>query len=259
MLPMKKLLPWMMFLAFAMPLHAEEFTVAAASDLTAPLKEIARSYEKTSGNKVHLIFGSSGNLFAQIENGAPFDVFLSADADYPRKLIASGKAQKLEVQYASGKIVLWVRFDSPFAKKLTLDALRSPEIKRVAIANPQHAPYGRAAMAAFEKLGLKAAVEPKFVMGENIAQTAQFVLSGNADAGVIALSVALSSPMKERGSFIEFPAASYSRLQQVGVATSKANASARGFLLYLLQADSQAILTRYGFEVPAVKVESKPR
>ncbi len=233
--------------------------MAAAADLTSPLKEITRAFEKANGAKVDLIFGSSGNLYAQIDNGAPFDVFLSADADYPHRLIAKAVAEKLEVGYASGKIVLWVRFDSPFAKNLSLGALQSPQLKRVAIANPRHAPYGRAAMAALEKIGLKKAVEPKLVLGENIAQTAQFVLSGNADGGVIALALALSPSMKERGSYIEFPSDSYPPLKQVGVviSNSKNKDLAHRFLMYMLAPESQSILKRYGFEVPQATVESK--
>src|SRR5258706_1893405 len=249
----------LLLLLCAMTARAQQITVAAAADLTAPLKELAPTFEKATGAKLNLVFGSSGNLSAQIENGAPYDVFLSADADYPRKLIVNGKAIGQPAEYASGKIVLWVRSDSPLAKNLSLEALRSLHIKRIEIANPQHAPYGRAAAAAFDKLGLTQSLVPKLVLGENIAQAAQFVLSGNADAGVIALSLALASPMKDRGVYVVFPPENYPKLIQTAVLTTagKDNESAKRFLLFLFDPETQSILKRYGFDVPQMKSELK--
>jgi molybdate transport system substrate-binding protein len=242
--------------ALAAPVQAcaEEITVAAAADLNFALKDLAGRFTKVSGTQVRLSFGASGNLFSQIQNGAPFDVFFSADADYPKKLADSGLVDVKSLRtYAIGHLVLWVPKSSPFDRQeLKMDLLTRPEVKRIAIANPQHAPYGRAAMAALEHFGLKDKVASKLVMGENISQAAQFVQSGNAQAGLIALSLALSPTMKDSGRYWELPADSYPELKQVAaiVTASKHQAAAQAFVDYVTSAEARAILQQYGFGTP---------
>src|SRR5262249_14820560 len=172
---------------------AQTLKVAAASDLQAALPALAARFEKESRCEVSLTFGSSGNFFAQIQNGAPFDVFRSADIDYPRQLEQAGQAEAGSLyRYATGRLVLWTRRDSGIDLRAGLSVLASPTVRRVAIANPDHAPYGRAAVAALRHEGLYDRVQAKLVRGENISQAAQFVQSGNAEGGVLALSLALA-------------------------------------------------------------------
>lgn len=241
-----------LLLAFCFPtLCAEEITVAAAADLQFALKDIAARYEKHSGNTVKLTFGSSGNFFSQIQNGAPFDVFFSADLDYPRKLEAAGQAEPgTFYQYATGKIVLWVRNESKLDLTKGLAVLLDPSIQKIAIANPQHAPYGRAAAAALQHETLYEKLKDKMVLGENISQAAQFVESGSADVGIIALSLAVASAMRAEGRYAEIPADFYPPLQQgcVVLASSKKKAAAREFVEFLKTAEIVELLKRSGFE-----------
>jgi len=234
--------------------RAEEITVAAAADLNFALKDLAGRFTKATGTQVNIAFGASGNLFSQIQNGAPFEVFFSADADYPTKLAAAGLVDAASVRtYAVGRLVLWVPKSSPLnPQELKTDLLTKPEVQRIAIANPQHAPYGRAAMAALEHFGLKDKVASKLVMGENISQAAQFVQSGNAQTGLIALSLALSPAMKDEGRYWELPADSYPELKQVAavLAASKHKAAAQAFLNYVTSPGARAILQQYGFRTP---------
>ena len=183
---------------------AEEITVAAAADLNYALNDLAQRFETTTGNKVKLSFGASGNLYSQIQNGAPFDIFFSADEDYAKKLANAGTADSSSLRiYAVGHLVLWVPNSSPFdPQTLKMDLLTQSKVGRIAIANPQHAPYGRAAMSAFEHYGLKDKVAGKLIFGENVSQAAQFVQSGNAQAGLIALSLAKSPAMESSGQIL---------------------------------------------------------
>ena len=241
--------------AFAVAAQAtDEITVAAAADLNYALKDIARRFTQSTGTQVKLSFGSSGNLYSQIQNGAPFDLFFSADSQYPQKLADARLVDRSSVRtYAVGHLVLWVpnslRLDP---QKLKIDLLTDPKLQRIAIANPQHAPYGRAAMAALEHFGLKDKVASKLVMGENISQAAQFVQSGNAQAGLIALSLALSPAMKDAGRYWELPSESYPELSQVAavVSASKHKAAAEAFLNYVTSPEGRAILQQYGFRAP---------
>src|ERR1700720_205600 len=151
---------------------AQEITVAAAADLQFAFQDVAARFEKDTGRHVKLIFGSSGNFFAQIENGAPFDLFFSADIDYPKRLEAAGLAEPGTLYpYATGKIVLWVPNESKLDLNHGLHALLDPAVHKIAIANPEHAPYGRAAVAALRHENLYDQVSPRFVLGENISQT----------------------------------------------------------------------------------------
>jgi molybdate transport system substrate-binding protein len=245
----------------APPLHAGEteatqtITVAAAADLKFALDPIVADFEKQHSNvTVRVSYGSSGNLFAQIDNGAPFDLFLSADIDFPRKLIEDKKALADSLfSYAVGRVVVWVPNDSPIdVEKLGIEALLSPSVRKIAIANPEHAPYGRAAVAAMKKLGVYDKVSSKLVLGENIAQAAQFVESGAADIGLIALSLAMSPKMKSEGHYWDVPLDAYPRLEQGGVilSVSKQPDLARQFRAALVGPQGRETLRRYGFILP---------
>lgn len=231
-----------------------ELNVAAAADLSSALNEIASSFEKSSGVKVRLSFGASGSLTQQIQNGAPFDVFFSADMDYPRQLIAAGQADAATLyEYAVGKLVLWVPADSPLnVESRGMNILLDPSVKKISIANPQHAPYGRAAAAALKHAGLYARVADRLVMGENISQAAQFVESGNAQAGFVALAHAISPAMKGKGRFWEVPADSYPVLEQGVVMMSHAQhkKDAAEFLLFMKSQEARNTLRKFGFSVP---------
>jgi molybdate transport system substrate-binding protein len=232
--------------------EAQELRVAAAADLQAALPAIAAQFEKETGRHVALTFGSSGNFTTQIENGAPFDVFMSADMDYPKRLEQAGLAERGSLyEYASGRLVLWTRNDSGIDVKPGLSVLGDARVRRVAIANPAHAPYGRAAVAAIRHESLYDRVQSKFVLGENISQTAQFAQSGNADVGLIALALALSPALKTVGAYVEVPAAFYPAIEQaaVVVASSTKKPLARRFVESLKQPATQAILRSYGFAV----------
>jgi molybdate transport system substrate-binding protein len=232
---------------------ASEITVAAAADLTFAFLDVAGRFQRQTGNTVKLSFGSSGNFFSQIQNGAPYDMFFSADVEYAKKLEASGLTEPGTIyEYAAGKIVLW----APSASKLDLSrglaVLTDSAVRRIAIANPQHAPYGRAAVAAMRHDHLYDSVKDKIVMGEDISQTAQFVHSGNADVAIIALSLALAPAMKGEGRFVEIPPGDYPPIIQAGVILKSSNdkAFARRFLNFLKEPETIEIMKKYGFELP---------
>lgn len=219
--------------------RAPKLTIAAAADLNFALADLASHYP----GPLEISYGSSGNFYTQIHNGAPFDVFLSADVEYARKLAASPDAV---FTYAIGRLVVWVPASSPLDPAM---ALRSDTVKHLAIANPQHAPYGRAAEAALRTMGLYDAVKPKLVLGENIVQTFQFVESGAADVGIVALSLALAPAARGRGRYWEIPLNAYPRMEQGGVIL-KDSAAARSFRSFLLGAEGRRILKQYGFFLP---------
>ncbi|TAL09490.1 MAG: molybdate ABC transporter substrate-binding protein [Nitrospirae bacterium] len=234
--------------------RAGEITIAAASDLNFALKEIVTDFEKKTGNTVKLSLGSSGNFFAQLSNGAPFDLFFSADIGYPKKLEEAGLAEPGTLyMYAVGRIVVWVPKGSPIdAGSLGIKALQHPSVKKIAIANPKHAPYGRAAVAAMEHFKVYDVVKDKLVLGENISQTAQFIQTGGADIGVIALSLAVAPAMKETGAFWEVPVAAYPKLEQGAVVLKAAKdpKTARAFFDHIKSPEGTAVFKRYGFFVP---------
>ena len=247
---------WMILLAVASLSEfcaAQSITIAAAADLQFVMQDVAAGFQKTTGKQVKLIYGSSGNFFQQIQNGAPFDLFLSANLDYAKKLEASGlTAPGSYYQYARGKIVIWVPNDSKINIGSGLKSLLDPTVKKIAVANPQHAPYGQAAVAAMQSEGIYDRVKDKLVIGENISQTASFVVSGAADAGVVALSLALSPNMKDKGRYTEIPAAEYPPIEQACVIlkSSKDAETAKQFLSYIKSAAVADTLKRYGFDVP---------
>ncbi len=201
-----------------------------------------------------LSFGSSGNLTTQIRNGAPFDVFFSADEEYPKQLIDAGLAEKDTLyRYAVGRLVLWVPNEVPIdVQKLGMRALLDSSVKKIAIANPQHAPYGRAAESALRHYGIYDQVSSRLVLGENVSQAAQFVESGNAQAGLIALSHALAPAMKTRGRYWMVPLDAYPMLNQAAVVLShsKQQQAARKFLEFVRSPEATSLLTSYGFSLP---------
>ena len=228
-------------------------TIAAASDLTYAMNEIAANFEKATGCTVRLSMGSSGNFLTQIENGAPFDVFFSADIAYPKKLEAEGLAAPGSTYlYAIGKIVLWTRKDSRVDVGKGFSSLRGPAVQKIAIANPAHAPYGRAAEEALRQSGVYDAVKDRLVLGENISQAAEFVESGNADAGILALSLVVSPAMKDKGRAWNIPENLYTPIQQGAVIVRGAPnpQGARQFLVYIKMPATAALLERYGFVLP---------
>jgi molybdate transport system substrate-binding protein len=231
---------------------AQEITVAAAADLQFAMQDVATQFQKETGKTVKPIYGSSGNFFQQIQNGAPFDMFFSANLDYPKQLDAAGLIEPGSFyQYARGKIVIWVRNESKLDLSTGMKALLDPSVKKIAVANPQHAPYGQAAVAAMQKENIYEKVKDKFVLGENISQTASFVVSGSADVGIVALSLALSPHMKDKGRYAEVPADEYPPIEQACVIlnTSKNKESARQFLLFVKTAAIGDVLRSYGFDV----------
>lgn len=236
---------------------SREITVAAAADLSTALREVAANFEKQSGIKVKLSFGSSGALTQQIENGAPFDVFFSADMDYPRQLISHGDADAESLyRYAIGKLVLWTPSDSPLdVEHKGLDVLNDPSVKKISIANPRHAPYGRAAVAVLKHAGLYERVSDRLVMGENVSQAAQFVESGNAQVGFVALAHAIAPAMQGKGKYWQIPEGVYPALDQGVVILSHSGhkKDAASFLEYIQGKDVAKMLQRYGFAVPDPK------
>jgi molybdate transport system substrate-binding protein len=232
----------------------QEVRVAAAADLNFAMAELSSRFESATGTKIYVTYGSSGNFFTQLQNGAPFDLFFSADIDYPRKLEAAGLAEPATLyQYAVGRIVIWAPRESNLdVAKLGWQVLLDPRVQKIAIANPEHAPYGRAAVAAMQKAGIYDQVKPKLVFGENISQAAQFVQSGNAQAGIVALSLAISPAMKDGKSW-EIPADMHSPIEQGAIVLKDARnkKTARAFLDFVKSKAGREILEKYGFATPA--------
>jgi molybdate transport system substrate-binding protein len=231
--------------------HAEKITVAAASDLKFAMDEIVAAFEKANvGDKVSVVYGSSGQFHTQIQQGAPYDLFFSADIAFPRELLNAGFAASEVKPYAFGRIVLWSA--SIDASKLTLASLADPKIARVAIANPKHAPYGQRAEEALRATGVWEKVEPKLVLGENIAQTAQFVETGNAQVGIIALALALNPDLSRKGAYWLIPDNLHKPLEQGFIVTKRAagNALAKQFADYMSSKSARTVMTKYGFVLP---------
>jgi molybdate transport system substrate-binding protein len=228
--------------------------VAAASDLQFALTEVADQFARETGQRVELIFGSSGNLARQIEDGAPFAVFLSADEAFVQRLARAGQTRDQGVPYAVGRIVLFAPSGSPLVPSEGLDGLarlmKAGRVARFAIANPEHAPYGRAAMQALQKRGLWEGLRPTLVLGENVSQAAQFATTGNAAGGIIAYSLALAPPMRERGTHALIPAEDHEPLRQRMVRLKRADPVADRFYRYLQEPAARATLTKFGFVLP---------
>ena len=228
--------------------------MAAAADLNAALGDIITKFGASHDVDVSVSYGSSGTFYAQLLNEAPFDLFLSADVTYPNQLAARGLTlPQSEFTYAIGRLVLWAPSSSPLdLERDGLQALTTASIAHVAVANPEHAPYGRAAVAAMRAAGVYERVQPKLVLGENVAQALQFVQSGAADAGIVALSLTLAPNMKDKGRRFEIPPGSYPSIDQGGAILKWAADvdAARALRGFLLSADGGAILKQYGFSLP---------
>jgi molybdate transport system substrate-binding protein len=231
-------------------LEGQTIRVAAAADLQYALADLVGQYEKYSPVKLAVTYGSSGNFYAQIQNGAPFDLYFSADVTYPQKLVEAGLAEKDSFYaYARGRIVLWCASDFALDPALLeWRILEEPRVQKIAVANPEHAPYGAAAVAALKKAGIYDKVRAKFVYGENISQTAQFVQSGSAQVGIVSLSLAISPAMRG-GKRWEIPQELYPPLNQAVVMLKSAQnqSPARAFLEFLKTDAARATLKRYGF------------
>ncbi|HEV2197586.1 MAG TPA: molybdate ABC transporter substrate-binding protein [Candidatus Acidoferrum sp.] len=246
----------LMLPAVSMDLRAQEqkaIRVAAAADLKFAMEELSKKFEAKTGTKVDITTGSSGNFFAQIQGGAPFDLFFSADMDYPKRLEATGFAEPGTLhEYALGRIVIWTPANATVdVAKDRWNALLDAAIHKIAIANPALAPYGRAAVSTLQKAGIYEQIKAKLVYGENISQAAQFVQSGNAQAGIIARSLALSPGMKN-GKTWEIPANMHPPIGQgvVVLRSAKNKAAALAFLHFVKSAAGRAILEERGFAIP---------
>jgi molybdate transport system substrate-binding protein len=234
--------------------QAQQLRVAAAADLQFAMKDLAARYEKQSNQKIEIVYGSSGNFATQIENGAPFDLFFSADSTYPAKLIEQGLADPQSLyRYAIGRLVLWAPQDQQLdVAGKGLQILLDPRVTKISIANPEHAPYGRAAVAALQKAGVYEQVKSKLVYGENISQAAQFVQSGNAQVGIVALSLAVSPAMQSGDRWL-VPPDFHPPLEQAAVvlSSSKNKIAATQFLTFVKSTEGRELLAKYGFTVPA--------
>jgi molybdate transport system substrate-binding protein len=229
-------------------------TIAAAANLNAVLPEVATSFERTSQGRVQLVFGSSGTLTRQIQDGAPFEMFLAADEEFPNLLSAAGLTRDAGVVYAVGRLVLFAPTGSPLAVDEQLAGLgrlvKSGRMGRFAIANPDVAPYGRAAEAALRKRGLWDALRPNLVLGDSIAQAAQFATTGNAVGGLIAYSLVLGPGLAGRGKYAVIPATDHPPLRQRMVLLKSAGPVASQFYAFLQSEAARAILRKHGFSVP---------
>lgn len=228
----------------------KELHVAAAADLQPVLPVLADRYEKATGTKIVASYGSSSTLATQILNGAPVDLFLSADFVFPEKIVAAGMADgTAPTQYARGTLVLWARKDSTL-QPISLDTLMDKRVTSVAIANDLHAPYGQAAVAALKRMHMYEQVKPHLVIAENISQAAQFVESGNAQLGMISLAAASSQRFQAEGTFVRVPKSSYAPLIQCAVVLgkSKMRADAHAFLDWMLKPEIQALMGTMGLE-----------
>ncbi len=213
-------------IAFAWTAYAQQtLRIAAAADLQPVLPPILAQFESQTGIHAEASYQASATLATQIINGAPFDLFMAADLSFPQRVIAAGLSEELEpITYARGALVLWTRNNTRF-QQLSMDSLRDPALKSVAIANPEHAPYGRAAQVALQHLGFYDAVKPKLVVAENIAQTAQYVESGNAELGFISLTSALTPRLRASGHYVAVPADAYPPILQGVVIVKHASGS----------------------------------
>jgi molybdate transport system substrate-binding protein len=234
------------------PPRTPTLTIAAAADLKFALDEAIRQFKtQNAGIDVQAIYGSSGNFYTQITNNAPFDVFMSADMEYPLKLEKDGLAiDGSEFKYAVGRVVIWTRNDSPLdVERLGMQSLLDPSIKKISIANPQHAPYGRAAVSAMQKSGVYDRVKDKIVLGENVTQALEFIDTGTAQAGIVAMSLTSAPELKSRGKYFEIPVDSYPRMDQGGVILKRVRDrdAAERFRSFVLSPACQAIFKQFGF------------
>lgn len=233
-----------------------QMSIAAAGDLQFFMSNVAQRFQAETGKQVRVTYGSSGNFFQQLENGAPFDLFFSANLDYARKLLDEGFAEPGSLyEYAQGKLVIWVPNSSWLDLRRGLQLLADPSVRKIAIANPQHAPYGQAAVAAMKSRGLYQNVQSKLILGENVSQTFSFVAAGAAEVGLVALALTVSPNVKEKGRFAEVPSDSYPQIRQACVIlkSSQNKETARQFLAFIKTPAIAHLLREYGFDVPGDK------
>lgn len=238
--------------------QAEKITIAAASDLKFAMDEIATSFRKTSpSDTIEVVYGSSGKFHTQIQQGAPYDLFFSADIAFPRELSKAGLAASEVKPYAVGRIVLWS--STLDASRMNLASLLDAKITRIAIANPKHAPYGKRAEEALRASGVWDKIEPKLVYGENISHTAQFVQTGSAQVGILALSLVLNPELSSKGGYWLIPDSLHNPLEQGFVITKRAagNALAKRFATFMEGPAARAVRTKYGFVLPGETPRSK--
>jgi molybdate transport system substrate-binding protein len=246
-----KYLPWVVLAVatlIAPAAAAGTISIAAAADLKFCMDDLVAAFKNAhAAATVNVSYGSSGNFSTQIRQGAPFDLFFSADIQYPRDLARDGFSEGESQRYAVGRIVLWSA--SMDATMMTLADLAHPDVRKIAIANPQHAPYGKRAQEALQASHLWDKVDDKIVYGENIAQTAQFVQSGNAQVGIIALSLALNPDLAAKGGYYLIPDSLHRPLEQGFILTKRAagNPLATAFADYVRSAPARAIMVHYGF------------
>jgi molybdate transport system substrate-binding protein len=229
----------------------EAIAIAAAADLKFAMDEIITSFKQRQPDvRIEASYGSSGSFSTQIQQGAPYDLYFSADIHYPELLRQQGWAASAVRRYGVGRIVVWRA--SQQSQPVTLADLADPAIQKIALANPSHAPYGKRAEEALRAVGMWDKVEPKLVYGENVTQAAQFVQSGNAQIGIIALSLALSANLSKQGSYATIPDSLYQPLEQGFIITKRAahNTLAQQFAHYMVSEEARKILSRYGFALP---------
>lgn len=246
-----KILIFICALVLSMSAYAEKINIAAAADLKFAMDEIVAKFrEANAKDDVDVIYGSSGKFYTQIQQGAPYDLYFSADIAFPRELARSGFSFSEVIPYAFGRIVLWSA--TMEANKMSLESLTSSKISHIAIANPKHAPYGKRAEEALRASRLWERVEPKLVYGENIAHTAQFVQTGNAQVGIIALSLALNPALANKGGYWLIPDTLHAPLEQAFIITKRAqgNDLAKKFADYMRSSATRTIMTKYGFVLP---------
>lgn len=250
---LRLLLPILLYVCAPLA-QAEKITIAAAADLKFAMDELVVEFRQAHPkDKVEVIYGSSGKFHTQIQQGAPFDLYFSADIEFPRLLAKAGFAASEVIPHAFGRIVLWSATQD--ASKMTLANLTDTAIKRIAIANPKVAPYGKRAEEALRAQGLWDKVENKLVYGENIAHTAQFVQTGNAQVGIIALALALNPELASKGGYWLIPDELHAPLEQGFIITKRAekNALAKQFAVYMESKPAREVMTRYGFVLPGDK------
>src|SRR5260221_3096599 len=233
--------------------QGKNIRVAAASDLQAVMPQIAKAFEEQTQVRVELVYGSSGNFFAQIQNGAPFDLFFSADSEFPARLVQAGSADgRSAAVYAVGGLVVWMPANASCnVQTEKWNCLLKPAVSKIAIANPAHAPYGRAAVCALQAARVYAQVREKLVFGENISQAAQFAQSGNTQAGILAASQTRLPGIKE-GKYWEIPRDSYPRIEQTVVVlkTAKEKSAAGEFVKFVTEGGGRPLLEQFGFQPP---------
>jgi molybdate transport system substrate-binding protein len=234
--------------AAARPAPPAALTIAAAADLKYALDSLVTIFKRQHPQApVTVVYGSSGRFYEQLSHGAPFDMFFSADSEYPRRLQQAGRTAGAPVPYAQGRLVLWSRqLDVPAQG---LKALSAPQLRHLAIANPAHAPYGQKAEEILRHYQLYDQLKPKLVLGENIGQAAQYAATGAAEAGILAYSLALSPALRRAGRFYLIPTTAHTPLRQsfVVLKSAKDNATARDFATFIASPAARAALKKYGF------------